>query len=158
MLRLSDVLDLRMMLALAGGLVSCSPDQAARDESASVHRTLATFVRRGAGVEAPIDSVVAGDWTALYVFGPYTTAAVAARCVGRSVELRGVDVQDDANLIVLVHDAEPRSLRIPRATVDFAPEALRYRYVRGDRWRVRQPPAGTWGNLVPASEPTKRCR
>jgi hypothetical protein len=150
--------DLLLGLALAGGLFSCASNDHVAPDSAAVQRSLAALVARGAGAEVRIDSVIPGEWTALHVFGPYTTAALVERCVGGRVDLHGVDARDDVNLLVFTRDKSRRSLAVPRQQVDFAPEALRVRFVRTDRWRVRQPVAGTWGDLVPASVLPNRCR
>ena len=147
----------RLILALAiSGAASCSAVEHA-ETGGLTHRQLVALVQRGAGTEAPLDSIISGEWNALYVFGPYTPADVIHRCVGGRVESHGLDARDDINLVVLLRNGSRTSLTVPRTHADFAPEALRARFRPDDRWRVRQPPPGSWGNLEATSELTSRC-
>lgn len=118
--------------------------------------------RQGPGATIRLDSVAAGPWQRVFVFGPYTTPGRIERCLGGPMPTdlgRGIESRDDVNLLVFAYAASaPQSVALPRSAGDFGPEAVDQVYAREEAtFVVRAVPAGSWGELVPARNLTERC-
>jgi hypothetical protein len=137
---------------------ACTAPSAEFPSADRLHGVLLAAVEAGPGTIVSLDSVIAGDWTALYVFSPYTSASRIGECVGARVSTHGIEARDDITLLVLrPAKGSARSIAIPR-TADFAPEAANRAYPRGSAsFVVREPHAPSWGHLLPASGTTRPC-
>jgi hypothetical protein len=147
-----------LCIAMLAAVPSCGNSRDRVPEGA-VTAAFAAASARGPGARVVLAEVAGPTWQRVYVFGPYTPVAVIESCLGRPALglAQGIDSRDDANLLVFhFPDAAPQAIVVPRRAGDFGPEAARRGYTREAVFVVRQPPRGSWGNLVPA-DATSPC-
>jgi hypothetical protein len=148
--------------ALLSSLVAsaCAPSSGdgLRDPSA-VRAAVTAAVQQGPGTELRLATVTPFAWRRVYIFAPYTPLnllrdSLRLRTLGDAERLgRGIDGRDDMTLLVFTFaQGTQASMELPRFPVDFGPELVGRSYGPEDAvFRVRQPPAGSWGTLGPMS-------
>ena len=137
---------------------ACTAPSAEFPPVARLHNVLVDAVKGGPGTIVSLDTVIAGDWEALYVFSPYTGSSHIRECVGARVPTRGIEANDGITLLVLAPTkGAPLSIAIP-GDVSFAPEATSRAYTRGSvSFVVQEPRPQSWGHFIPASGSTRSC-
>lgn len=153
------MLPLRTSVALS--LIStsaCAAPSARFPGGDTVHATLAAAVQQGPGSVVSLDSVIIGEWRALYVFTPYTNSSHIRDCVGSRISTHGIEFTDIHTLLVLVPTKGAPATLAVRNDVGFAPAAANRVYPRGAAsFLVQEPQPQSWGDLVPASGLTRSC-
>lgn len=153
---------MRLLITALVLLAACeAPDHP--PAAGALHAHLRAAVQRGAGTLIALDTIAPGGWSRVYVFGPYTPAPLIEACLRpASVKrlMRGIEMRDDINLLVFQYgEATYHSVAVPRRGADFSPEAVAAGYSPAEaRFLTRDPPPHSWGELVPATDPTVRCR
>lgn len=149
-----------LCIAMLAVVPACDSSRDRVPEGA-VTAAFAAASARGPGARVVLADAAGPAWERVYVFGPYTPVAVIESCMGRPALglAQGIDSRDDANLLVFrFPDAAPQAIVVPRQAGDFGHEASRRGYTRGEAvFVVRQPPRGSWGNLVPAGGTASPC-
>ena len=108
----------------------------------------------GARADVAITQLAPGDWTELFVFGPYSSSEVVARCVGSRVDDAGIALRDDIDLLIFrFADGSTVTRAVPHGSASFEAGA----YSRDATFRVVRSPLGPSTSLVPAAGLTKRC-
>jgi hypothetical protein len=112
----------------------------------------------GTPADVAITQFAPGDWTELFVFGPYSSSEVIARCVGSRVDDAGIASRDDIDLFIFrFADGATASRAVPRGTPSFEAGAWNAAYGRAATFRLVRSPLGPWTTLVPADGLTSRC-
>lgn len=141
------------LLALAG----CSDPTAERLSAALVDAT-----SQGPGAIAALDTIAPGEWSRIYVFGPYSSSHQIAECLDlESADHldRGIDRLERVHLLVLEDSTgEYHSFVVPNTNANFGTKASGYGYDRASaRFVVREAPSGSWPLLAPVASPTVDC-
>ena len=128
----------------------------------ALEREFAKATALGPGARISLAAMADSKWQRVFIFGPYTTAGMAARCLGHPVGngmLHGLEHRDDVSVLVFqARDGRTHSVAVSRAAADFAADATGRSYaLTAATFVTRQPPAGSWGNLMPIAPPPKRC-
>ncbi|HEY8311472.1 MAG TPA: hypothetical protein VIG47_12990 [Gemmatimonadaceae bacterium] len=108
----------------------------------------------GARADVAITQLAPGDWTELFVFGPYSSPEVVARCVGSRVDDAGIASRDDIDLLIFrFADGSTVTRAVPRGSTTFQAGA----YSRDATFRVVRNPPGPSTFLIPMAGLTKHC-
>jgi hypothetical protein len=111
--------------------------------STAIRDSLNSAVARRSG-EVRADQVAPGTWTDVLIFGPYSPDELVRRCVGRSVDTRGISSRDDVDLLVFrFADGHMISRAVRRGDPAIGPEAWNARYTHGATFRLVSDGAAT---------------
>src|SRR5262245_54302819 len=146
--------------ALCAFSVGCRRDNSIPD-AGTISASLAAAASGARDSTIVIRQAVPAAWTELYVFGPYSSDAFIARCVGGPVDARadqGISHRDDIDLLVF---RLPDSSLVRRAIArnpDFDPQSFSRVYDARAAFKLRPSPDGPWVTLVPAAGMIRRCK
>jgi len=112
----------------------------------------------GATTDVAITQFALGDWTELFIFGPYSSSEVVARCVGSRVDDADIASREDIDLFIFrFADGATATRAVPRGTPSFETRAWNAAYSRAATFRLAPSPLGSGTTLVPAAGLTRRC-
>lgn len=140
------------IIAITLGMLSCSGGAPSSGVARELTSQIASGIAQGVGTEIRMGAI-AGEWTRLYVFGPYTPVPLIQDSLGISGASarrlsRGIEMRDDMNLLVLRRGTDFESWALSRSTADFGPEVTGRGYdLRTAVFVVRTPTRGKWGNI-----------
>ena len=110
-------------------LIACTREGPMDDKFLQEFRQKFDAIKQGDSLK--IDAIPAGDWTELFVFGPYTpeeeiTSNMRPRNAS-PLKLERISERDDINLLVFVSTTDVKlSVAVPRAIADFKlPKGMR---------------------------------
>jgi hypothetical protein len=142
--------------AAAATIAGCG--SSAVDQVANVLERAGT---EGTGEAVALDSVASGEWTRLFLFGPYTQPAHIANCLEiRSARrlARGIKSMDNMHLLVVeTRSGRYQSRELLRSKVDFSEAATGAAYTPTTARFVANRTEWDSVQLRPEAEPAMRC-
>jgi hypothetical protein len=141
---------------LLGLLVGASCE---RDDGGKLHRSIVNTARTN---RIDLNSLILGEWSRVFIFGPYTSAATIRECVGKSAAARNrrhIGTRDDINLLIIEkRSGSFRTIAVPRAGADFVPKSVGLGFKSGNaQFVASRDSVSGWIQLVPVSEPDVKC-
>ncbi|HEU4993833.1 MAG TPA: hypothetical protein VFT29_03405 [Gemmatimonadaceae bacterium] len=149
------------VLALTVLVVACTDDAGGRFHPMAIDSVLTRATMAGPGTTVSLDSLGPSDWTAMYVFGPYTTPELMRRCMTPAKPFEGYGLERGDGMYAIMFrrpNGRVSSMGLLRRGFAFAPEAVSREYSRGSAsFTVRKSPSGRLNELVASGRETRVC-